>query len=46
MVANAIGAAVGSVVSEYVIRIEPCGAKGGYGNYMLTGGSKVESFEY
>lgn len=46
MVANAIGAAVGSVVSEYVVKIEPCGSKGGHGNFMITGGSKVETFEY
>lgn len=46
MVANAIGAAVGSVVSEYVVRIESCSFKGGHGNFMVTGGSKVETFEY
>ena len=46
MVANAIGAAVGSVVSEYVIRIEPCSFKLSHGNFMVTGGEQVESFEY
>lgn len=46
IVANAIGAAVGSVVSEYVVRIAPCAFKDGCSNYMLTGGEKAEFFEY
>ncbi len=45
-VANAIGAAVGSIVSEYVVKIEPCAYKGGFGNYMVTGGEEVVAFEY
>ena len=45
-VANAIGAAVGSIVSEYVVKIEPCAYKGGFGNFMVTGGAEVVTFEY
>lgn len=45
LVANAIGAAVGSVVSEYIVRIERC-RPGSYGNYMVTGGDKVMTFEH
>lgn len=45
-VANAIGAAVGSISTEYVVRIEPCHHKDGYGNYLVTGGEKAEAFEY
>lgn len=44
LVANAIGAAVGSVVSEYIVRVERC-RPGSFGNYMITGGDKVETFE-
>jgi len=46
MVANAIGAAVGSVVSEYVVRVEAGGPKSGMEGYVVTGGEKVETFEY
>ena len=45
-VANAIGAAVGSIVSEYAVKIEPCAYKGGFGNFMVTGGAEVVTFEY
>lgn len=45
-VANAIGAAVGSVVSEYVVRVEPGGVQSDTGSFMVTGGEKVETFEY
>ena len=45
LVANAIGAAVGSIVSEYIVRIERC-RPGSTGNYMVTGGDKVQTFEY
>lgn len=45
-VANAIGAAVGSIVSEYVVKIEPCAYKGGFGNFMVTGGAEIVTFEY
>lgn len=45
MVANAVGAAVGSVISRYTVRIEPCICKMGEGNFRVTGGAKVEYFE-
>lgn len=45
-VANAIGAAVGSIVSEYAVKIEPCAYKGGFGNFMVTGGAEIVTFEY
>ena len=45
LVANAIGAAVGSIVSEYIVRIERC-RPGSTGVYMVTGGEKVHTFEH
>jgi len=44
LVANAIGAAVGSVVSEYIVSVERT-RPGSFGNYMVTGGESVETFE-
>ncbi|MGF6376195.1 N-methylhydantoinase A/oxoprolinase/acetone carboxylase beta subunit [Clostridiales Family XIII bacterium PM5-7] len=45
-VANAIGAAVGSISTEYIVRIEPCHHMDWSGNYVVSGGEKLESFEY
>lgn len=45
-IANAIGAAVGSIVSEYVVKIEPCAYKEDFGSFMVTGGAKAEAFEF
>jgi len=45
LVANAIGAAVGSIVSEYIVRIERC-RPGSTGNFMVTGGETVKTFEH
>ena len=46
MVANAIGAAVGSVNSEYVVRIQPCSGDNAAGNYVVTGGAEPAYFQY
>ncbi len=51
MVANAIGAAAGSVNSEYVVRIEPCADTSGSsedetGSFKVMGGSTPLYYDY
>lgn len=46
MVANAIGAAAGSVNSEHVVRIQPCAGDNPAGNYVITGGAEPAYFQY
>lgn len=46
MVANAIGAAAGSVNSEHVVRIQPCSGDNSAGNYVITGGAEPAYFQY
>ena len=46
MVANAIGAAAGSVNSQCVVRIQPCTAPGAPGKFIVTGGDLPQYFDY
>lgn len=44
-VANAIGAAVGTVISEYVVRISKSTSQEHFGLYRITGGEEFQYFE-
>ena len=46
MVANAIGAAAGSINSQCVVRIQPCTAPGAPGKFIVTGGDLPQYFDY